>query len=62
MAKKTEVTYTPEELAEIDRILKVLTEEPDIPEFPEQERVFKPSQDEDFDIEKEDENIPDDLH
>ncbi|HPF05298.1 MAG TPA: tetratricopeptide repeat protein [Spirochaetota bacterium] len=66
-AKKIEITYTPEELAEIDRIIRVITEEP--PPFeqvvqPEAQRkpVVEQQVEEDrFDIEHYDTDIPSDL-
>jgi hypothetical protein len=65
-AKKIEITYTPEELAEIDRIIRVITEEPPAFEQPVQPQVQKkavaPAQpEEEFDIEHYDTEIPSDL-
>lgn len=66
-AKKIEITYTPEELAEIDRIIRVITEEPPQFEQPVQPQVQKKPvapprrEDEEFDIEHYDTDIPSDL-
>lgn len=63
-AKKIEITYTPEELSEIDRIIRVMTEEP-LPFEPVQEprrAVTEPrGEEEEFDIEHYDTEIPSDL-
>lgn len=62
-AKKIEITYTPEELAEIDRIIRVITEEP-APFEPVQEQrgaVVEQPGEEEFDIEHYDTEIPSDL-
>lgn len=66
-AKKIEITYTPEELAEIDRIIRVITEEPPAFEQPVQPQVQKKpvveprAEEEEFDIEHYDTEIPSDL-
>ncbi len=62
--KKIEITYTPEELAEIDRIIGVLTEEPApvVPVHEPKKVVPEPrEEEEDFDIEHYDSEIPEDL-
>ena len=62
--KKTEIDYTPEELAEIDRIISVITEEPPVPEppvAPVKEVPVAGIEEESFDIEHFDRDIPADL-
>ncbi len=63
-AKKIEITYTPEEQAEIDRIIGVITEEPPPVEHPrERAKISQPPvvEEKEFDIEHYDSEIPSDL-
>ena len=66
-AKKTEITYTPEELAEIDRIINVISEEhPEhIAEVKPREIIQPVKRDEpadEYEIENYDSEIPSDLN